>query len=101
MWPRPARSKRKTTMRRTLALAAALALLIPLLAACGGQPTSTGGAQATAAPAAAVGAKVKLRLATWNGVDESKELQAVIDKINDKATTFEIALEAQPADYYT
>jgi hypothetical protein len=29
-----------------------------------------------------------VRLATWTGVDEAKELQAVIDKINAKATTF-------------
>ena len=104
-------------MRRTLAFLAALALLIPLLAACGGQSTSTGGTQATAAPqapagtaataepaaapAATGGEKVKIRLATWAGVDEAKELQAVIDTINAKATTFEIVQEAQPADYYT
>jgi multiple sugar transport system substrate-binding protein len=87
-------------MRRTLALAAALALIISLLAACGGQSTPAGGAQAPA-PAASGGAKVKVRLATWTGVDESKELQAVVDKINAKATTFEIVQEAQPADYYT
>ncbi len=85
-----------------------LALLIPLLAACGGQ--STGGAAATAAPQAAGaatapassgGAKVTIRLATWTGVDEAKELQAVIDKVNAKSTNYEIVQEAQPADYYT
>src|ERR1044071_9900660 len=91
-------------MRRVPAFLVALALLIPLLAACGGQTTPTGWAQATAAPgasAAAGGEKVKIRLAIWAGVDEAKELQAVIDKINAKATTFEIIQEAQPADYYT
>jgi multiple sugar transport system substrate-binding protein len=98
-------------MRRTLTFLAALALLIPLLVACGGQSTSTAATQApagsvataapAAAPAATGGDKVKVRLATWAGVDEAKELQAVIDKINAKATTFEIVQEAQPADYYT
>src|SRR4051794_233961 len=91
-------------MRRTIASLAALALLIPLLAACGGQTAPTGGTQATAvpqAPATTGGEKVKIRLATWAGVDEAKELQAVIDTINAKATTFEIVQEAQPADYYT
>jgi multiple sugar transport system substrate-binding protein len=85
-------------MRRTLQLIAALALLISLLAACGGQAAQTGGNQGQAAPG---GEKVKIRLATWAGVDESKELQAVIDTINSTATTFEIVQEAQPADYYT
>jgi multiple sugar transport system substrate-binding protein len=80
-------------MRRIPILVALLALIIPLLAACGGQP-------AAPAPGAA-GAERAIRLATWTGVDESKELQAVIDAINLKSTTFEIVLEAQPADYYT
>jgi multiple sugar transport system substrate-binding protein len=83
-------------MKRTLGLLAALALLIPLIAACGGQATQTGGGQGAQA-----GEKVTIRLATWAGVDESKELQAVIDKVNATATTFEIVHEAQPADYYT
>jgi multiple sugar transport system substrate-binding protein len=76
-------------MRRILGLLAALLLLIPLFAACGGQAAQTGDTKAT------------IRLATWTGVDESKELEAVIAKVNAAATTFTIVLEAQPADYYT
>jgi multiple sugar transport system substrate-binding protein len=76
-------------MRRTLGCIAALALLVPLIVSCGGQTAQTGSEKAT------------LRLATWTGVDESKELQAVIDTVNAAATTFTIVLEAQPADYYT
>jgi multiple sugar transport system substrate-binding protein len=78
-------------------------LLLSLLAACGGASSTTPATSGatTAAPATTGGEKVKIRLATWAGVDESKELQAVIDKINAKATTFEIVQEAQPADYYT
>ncbi|MBA2754752.1 MAG: sugar ABC transporter substrate-binding protein, partial [Chloroflexia bacterium] len=45
--------------------------------------------------------KVKVRLATWAGVDEAKELQAVVDEVNQAATTFEIVSEPSPADYYT
>ncbi|HEY3232278.1 MAG TPA: sugar ABC transporter substrate-binding protein [Roseiflexaceae bacterium] len=102
-------------MRRTFATLTIMALLLSLLAACGGQTTTQ---QATSAPQAAApttapqapaatsapaagGEKVKIRIATWAGVDEAKELQAVIDKINAKATGFEIVQEAQPADYYT
>ena len=47
------------------------------------------------------GNKVKIRLATWTGVDEGKELQAVIDKVNAASQTYEIVHEPQPADYYT
>ena len=50
---------------------------------------------------AAGAAKVTIRLATWVGVDEAKELQTVIDKVNKAATTFEIISEPTPADYYT
>lgn len=82
-------------MRRILGAVAALLLLIPAIAACGAQGRQSGG------QAAQAGEKVTIRLATWAGVDESKELQAVIDKVNATATTFEIVHEAQPADYYT
>jgi len=84
-------------------------LLVPfivasfVIAACA--PTTAPGSTApqpagvTAAPAPTT--KVKVRLATWTGVDEAKELQAVIDKVNAAATTYEIVHEPQPADYYT
>src|SRR5512135_236810 len=45
--------------------------------------------------------KVTITLATWTGADESKELQAVMDKVNAAATDFQIVLQAVPADYYT
>jgi len=45
--------------------------------------------------------KVTIRLATWVGEDEGKELQGVIDKVNQSATSFEIVSEPSPADYYT
>jgi multiple sugar transport system substrate-binding protein len=64
-------------------------------------PTAAPAAPAATSAPAAGGEKAKIRLATWAGVDEAKELDAVIDKINAQATTFEIIQEAQPADYYT
>lgn len=45
--------------------------------------------------------KTQVRLSTWAGVDEAKELQAVVDKVNQAATNFEIVSEPNPADYYT
>src|SRR5512142_52916 len=58
---------------------------------------------ATAAPAtkAPAGQKVTITLATWTGADESKELQAVIDKGNAAATDYQSVLQAIPAEYYT
>jgi multiple sugar transport system substrate-binding protein len=45
--------------------------------------------------------KPQVRLSTWAGVDEAKELQTVVDRVNQAATTFEIVSEPNPADYYT
>jgi multiple sugar transport system substrate-binding protein len=65
-------------------------------------PGATEAPAATEAPTtAASGEKVTITLATWAGADESKELQAVIDKVNAEATDFEIVHQANPADYYT
>ena len=95
-----------------------LLLTTMLLTACGSRatqaPAATGAPAATEAPAvteapaateapttAASGEKVTITLATWAGADESKELQAVIDKVNAEATDFQIVHQAIPADYYT
>ncbi len=101
---------------------ALLVLVSPMLASCGqggGQqaaPTNTTAPAAqptnTTAPAAqptnttttaggGQGQKVTITLATWAGADESKELQAVIDRVNASATDFQIVHQASPADYYT
>jgi multiple sugar transport system substrate-binding protein len=101
-----------------------LLLATMLLAACGSKatqaPATTGAPAATEAPgatlapgateapaateaptAAASGEKTTITLATWAGGDESKDLQAVIDKVNAEATDFQIVHQAIPSDYYT
>ncbi len=119
-------------IHRMFALLATLVLLLPLLAACGGEtpatsapapaaaatnttaPAPAAGATDTTAPAAAAatnttapaagnsgGNKTTLTMATWAGADESKELQAIIDKINASATDYQIVYNPAPADYYT
>jgi len=52
-------------------------------------------------PRASAQEKPKVRLSTWAGVDEAAELQTVVDRVNQAATTFEIVSEPNPADYYT
>jgi multiple sugar transport system substrate-binding protein len=64
-------------------------------------PTTAPGASAPPPTTAPAGPKVTITLTTWAGADESKELQAVIDKVNAAATDFEIVHQANPADYYT
>ena len=79
-----------------------------VLAACAPAAATTAAPVPTVAGASAVpptqappAQKVTITLATWTGADESKELQAVIDKVNAAATDFQITLQAIPADYYT
>jgi multiple sugar transport system substrate-binding protein len=110
-----------STISKILSL---LLLMSMLLSACGSNatqaPAATQAPPATEAPAAteapgateapaateapttaASGEKTTITLATWAGADESKELQAVIDKVNAEATDFQIVHQAIPADYYT
>jgi multiple sugar transport system substrate-binding protein len=96
--------KGKTLSVLSIVLAASVAL-----ASCspatttpaGPAPTTAPGASAPPPTTAPAGPKVTITLTTWAGADESKELQAVIDKVNAAATDFEIVHQANPADYYT
>lgn len=45
--------------------------------------------------------KVTIRLATWAGVDEAKELQAILDQLNAKSNIYNIVQESSPAEYMT
>jgi len=45
--------------------------------------------------------KVKLKLATWAGVDEAKELQGLLDKLNAASSSYEIIQESSPSEYWT
>jgi multiple sugar transport system substrate-binding protein len=44
---------------------------------------------------------VTIRMTTWAGVEESAELQEVIDEVNAAVDNFEIVHEPAPDDYYT
>ncbi|MFN8447361.1 MAG: sugar ABC transporter substrate-binding protein [Anaerolineae bacterium] len=44
---------------------------------------------------------VTIRIATWAGVDEAAEFNAIIDNINASTTDYQIVQEPLPADYYT
>lgn len=71
----------------------------PTTGAPGTGQTATVPAGASTQPAAATqpaggtGEKVPVKLSTWAGVDEAKELQAIIDKLNAAATTYTITQE--------
>ncbi|AEE97481.1 ABC transporter substrate-binding protein [Mahella australiensis] len=45
--------------------------------------------------------KVTIRLSTWAGADEAKELQAILDKLNSASDKYEIVQDSNPADYDT
>jgi multiple sugar transport system substrate-binding protein len=81
-------------------------ILALLLASC-----ATGAPAPAAAPAgeeadtegaaAPSGEKVQIKLATWAGVDEANELQAILDDLNAASDTYEIVQESSPAEYWT
>ncbi len=91
-------------------LLGALALVALLAAGCGAPGAAPGAAPAPgeaaapeaegAAPAAS-GERVSIKLATWAGVDEANELQAILDALNAESDTYEIVQESSPAEYWT
>ena len=70
-------------MRRKLLLVCMLALLV------------------LSATVVAAQSPVTITMSTWTGVDEAKELQAIIDNINAGNTEYQIVHQPLPADYYT
>lgn len=69
---------------------------IVLTACTTGTQTSDKGEQANQ-PAE----KVTIRLSTWAGADEAKELQAILDKLNSQSDKYNIVQDSNPADYDT
>ena len=97
-------SKERNKLSAWFSTVAVLALAVGCAAPAASPKATVQAAQPQAAanPApASAGPKVKIRLSTWTGIEEAKELQAVIDKVNAQATSYEIVHEPQPADYYT
>lgn len=83
-----------------------LTVLALLLAGCAGgaqapaaQTSTEAGAETGAA--APSGDKVQIKLATWAGVDEANELQAILDELNAASDTYEIVQESSPAEFWT
>jgi multiple sugar transport system substrate-binding protein len=90
-------------MLRTLVLLTTLALLLAGCATGAPAPAAApAGEQAgTESAAAPGGEKVQVKLATWAGVDEANELQAILDELNAASDTYEIVQESSPAEYWT
>lgn len=49
---------------------------------------------------AATGEKVNLKVATWAGAGELKEMQDIVDKLNAKSNDYKLEIQSIPADYY-
>lgn len=77
-----------------------IALMLSSCAPAGTQTPAATGAGA-AQPAKGTGEKAAIKLATWAGVDEAKELQGLIDKLNAASTTYTITQESSPSEYWT
>jgi multiple sugar transport system substrate-binding protein len=93
-------------MKTRFVLSTGLSASLLLLSACASPSTPsaqvTPAVSANSAPtsAAPTGNKQVVRLSTWAGIEEAKELQAIIERLNGQSTTYQIVHEPQPADYY-
>lgn len=91
--------KKKFSMAIILVLAVSL-----LLSACSGNNgggASQGDQNEKGGQSAEPGKKVELKLTTWAGADEAKELQQILDELNEKSTTYTIVQDSNPAEYDT
>jgi multiple sugar transport system substrate-binding protein len=90
-------------MLRGFVLFTILALLLAGCATGAPAPAAApaGGEAGTESAAAQSSEKVQIKLATWAGVDEANELQAILDNLNAASDTYEIVQESSPAEYWT
>ena len=82
------------------------------LAACGssnsngvnqnsGNSSGTNTSSGSSGSSVSSGSKVTIRLATWAGENEAKELQQILDELNAKSDIYEIVQDSNPAEYDT
>lgn len=89
-----------------LAIVLGIAMLVTLLAACGGakeapETTQTTAGTTTAAPTTAAPAeKVKITYSFWGSADETKVVQAAMDKFNASQDKIEVSTMVIPWESY-
>ncbi|WP_287022597.1 sugar ABC transporter substrate-binding protein [Cohnella sp.] len=94
--------KTKRSGKAGLLLSLVLAFMV-VLSACGGGGNNGNGASGSPdkpAESSQPAGKVKLKVATWAGADELREFEALVAKLNEKATDYELQVQSIPADYY-
>lgn len=87
-------------MRKQLTLLIGVLFLLSILLSACASGSNQGGTQGnnSANPPAQ---KVEIRLSTWAGADEAKQLQAILDDLNKKSTVYTIVQDSNPAEYDT
>lgn len=92
-------------MKKQFSMAMILVLAVSLLlSACSGNNgggASQGGQNEKDGQSAEPARKVEVKLTTWAGADEAKELQQLLDELNKKSTTYTIVQDSNPAEYDT
>ncbi|MDU4694755.1 MAG: sugar ABC transporter substrate-binding protein [Paenibacillus sp.] len=92
-------------MKKQFSMAVILVLAVSLLlSACSGNNgggASQGGQNEKDGQSAEPARKVEVKLTTWAGADEAKELQQLLDELNKKSTTYTIVQDSNPAEYDT
>lgn len=92
-------------MRRNWLSMLVLVLLASVfLAACGSGNSAEGSSNSnnsSSSESSGSSDKVTIRLSTWAGEGEAKELQNILDELNAKSDTYEIVQDSNPAEYDT
>lgn len=92
-------------MEKRFSVAIVMVLVVSMmLSACSGNKgggNAQGGTDGTNEGQQKPAKKVEVKLSTWAGADEAKELQKLIDELNEKSTTYTLVQDSNPAEYDT
>jgi multiple sugar transport system substrate-binding protein len=81
----------------------AVAVLVGSMYGCSssGNTNQSDSQSASQAASSKTTEKANLTVSTWAGAEELKQMQGIVDKLNESAESYQLKIQSIPSDYYT